>query len=337
MRLEELLNPSLHAIRFGTEDPSDHEAFPDLRQMVEECDNMYPDIERWFEQKVAPGLKSGERRAILVCDGRHPVASAIIRRGADAKLCSLRVKGSHTFRGIGKLIMALIGLELRHDRTRQIHLTIPEETWKRDKDFFQGYGFSDHGAAGTQYRLFDRELACATTFKELWLQVNRSLREMKTDSLANSLGILPDIIMSLHPKHAQAILNGIKTVEVRKNFPKHWRGSVVLFYATEPMQELVGQAVISAIDHNTPTDIWEKYKDDLGCDYEEYRTYCGNHLKISAIRFEHVESYRDRVPKTQLEVLISETLRPPQSYGILENNAEWLAAVSLSKLLRSAV
>lgn len=48
-----------------------------------------------------------------------------------------------------------------------------------------------------------------------------------------------DIILSIKPKYAAMILNGTKTVELRKSLPRELPGKVYL-YATKPVGKIVG-------------------------------------------------------------------------------------------------
>jgi predicted transcriptional regulator len=60
--------------------------------------------------------------------------------------------------------------------------------------------------------------------------------------------ITRDLLVSLHPRHASNILNGEKTVELRRRFPaRHARGALVLIYSTAPVQAVVGVARIKDV------------------------------------------------------------------------------------------
>ena len=58
-----------------------------------------------------------------------------------------------------------------------------------------------------------------------------------------------DVVLSLHPRHATAILDGGKTIELRRRFTRHCRiPSQLLLYAASPVQALVGAATLDGVD-----------------------------------------------------------------------------------------
>src|SRR4051812_8908315 len=62
-----------------------------LRHLVIPNEVMYPDIGRWFDRKVVPGVANGERAALIgVVDGK-PAVAAIVKRGSTTKFCHLKV------------------------------------------------------------------------------------------------------------------------------------------------------------------------------------------------------------------------------------------------------
>ncbi|MFH0765649.1 MAG: hypothetical protein V2A61_04425, partial [Calditrichota bacterium] len=262
-----------------------------------------------------------------------PIASTVLRRGEDAKLCSMRITEDSSLKGFGTLVMAIIGLELRHDNSKLIHFTIPEHIWLEHKPFFTNYGFKESGLAGTQYRLFSREIACNTTFLELW---SRTIAELPNLSAEFELGFgrSPDILMSIDPLFADKILSGQKTIEIRINFPTRWTGARVIFYASSPIQSIVGEATVASVVKGSPDYLWEKYHDQIGCSYFDFKKYCKNHIEISALRLDKINPYINQISRPQLMSLLSEDLKPPQSYNILKNNRNWMTALTLGSLIR---
>ena len=64
-------------------------------------------------------------------------------------------------------------------------------------------------------------------------------------------------LMSIHPRYADAILDGTKVVEFRK---RALAGdiSTVLVYATAPVRRLVGTFQLSATLTASPRDLWQQ-------------------------------------------------------------------------------
>ena len=64
--------------------------FEQLRELILAHEQMYPDIARWFRDKVTSGLRTTERVAFVGFLDERPVVSAVVKRGAVAKFCHLR-------------------------------------------------------------------------------------------------------------------------------------------------------------------------------------------------------------------------------------------------------
>jgi predicted transcriptional regulator len=304
--------------------------------MIEECEDLYPGIDGWFKRKVSPDIEKGKRSAILIYSGEDPVASAVIRKGDQAKLCSMRITPGNQHSWLGHYMMSLVALDLRH-QANSIHFTLPESMWEEYGEFFAKYGFICHGEAGHQYRLFDEELACSAPYQSVFQKVLSELHDVLVQMQLPKEKPLPELLMSIKPLFVDRILEGKKTVEIRTEFPVRWKGARVVFYASDPRQELAGEGVIEDVTIDTPTNIWERFGLSIGCTRDEYLGYCGPHLRVSALKFKDVIPYLNRVPRSQLEVLMDEDLRPPVSYARVLKNRGWLTAISLSKVLRTSI
>jgi predicted transcriptional regulator len=67
-----------------------------------------------------------------------------------------------------------------------------------------------------------------------------------------------DIVASIHPRHAQAILDGTKTVELRR---KVWRMGAeidrMFLYETAPTSALVGHVRVGVCRTMPPDELWD--------------------------------------------------------------------------------
>jgi len=81
------------------------------------------------------------------------------------------------------------------------------------------------------------------------------------------------IVISVHKQYADAILNGSKTVELRRRFPEIRLDTKVWVYATKPVGAVIGVAVLRGVERATPAVIWEKYADRAGIDAASYDKY----------------------------------------------------------------
>jgi predicted transcriptional regulator len=66
-------------------------------------------------------------------------------------------------------------------------------------------------------------------------------------------------LISIHPRFANAILDGSKQVEFRKvGFKRPI--THVLLYATAPICQVIGYVEISGIEERSPTALWRRYR-----------------------------------------------------------------------------
>lgn len=69
-----------------------------------------------------------------------------------------------------------------------------------------------------------------------------------------------DIVMSIRPVYAAKIVDGIKTVELRRRFTKATAtGTVVLVYSSSPIQAIVGYAQIKEVHRLPIREIWRDF------------------------------------------------------------------------------
>ena len=71
------------------------------------------------------------------------------------------------------------------------------------------------------------------------------------------------MLLSIKPKYAKVILEGKKQYEFRKSRPKDGVDRII-FYASAPQKEVVGEALIDEILEGTPKEIWELAKTASG-------------------------------------------------------------------------
>lgn len=120
------------------------------------------------------------------------------------------------------------------------------------------------------------------------------------------------MLLSIKPKYAKIILEGKKRYEFRKNKPK--RGvNRIIFYASSPQKQVVGEATIERIIEGTPKDIWEIAKTAAGITKEFYYSYYDGKDKAIAYKLKDVVIY-DK-PKNLEDYGI---MQAPQSFIYLD-------------------
>src|SRR5438046_9254187 len=121
--------------------------------------------------------------------------------------------------------------------------------------------------------------------------------------------------MSLRPRHAQAILQGRKKVELRRSFSHRWLGSRLSLYASAPVSSIDGEAVIERLVEWEPDLIWREFSSCLGCTREEFDEYSAGAEKVYALILTDVRKYPTPVSLSTARTLVDPKLRPPQSYA----------------------
>jgi predicted transcriptional regulator len=71
-----------------------------------------------------------------------------------------------------------------------------------------------------------------------------------------------DFVVSIKPEYATKIVDGLKTVELRRRFPYGTvTGARIYVYATAPMQAVIGFATIRGVERSPIEQIWTAYRE----------------------------------------------------------------------------
>lgn len=306
-----------------------------LREMISSSESMYPTIQKWFDAKVVPGLKSSERIAWIAYEDENAIASAVLKLGDKSKICHLRIHRDFQDMDLGQMFFTQMTLEARY-RATEIHFTLPESLWSTKSKFFESFGFSGVEKATRQYRRGDAELVCSAPLKLVHAAVLKKLPKLMSRFNVGPYTLRNDILISIKPKFAERILLGTKLVEIRKKFSNRWVGSRAVLYASSPQKALVGEATVRAVTSGSPEDVWARFSLQIGCSSSEFDSYVGPAKEVAAIELDDVIPYKEPVSLSQVSHLIQEDLRPPQSYCDLrldDEESAWAKAVSMASLL----
>ncbi len=83
----------------------------------------------------------------------------------------------------------------------------------------------------------------------------------------------PDILISLRPAYTRAILEGIKTVELRRRKVHAAVGTRVWLYSKIPTARIEGVARIKHVHEAGLPDIWSQYSNQVGVSKREFEDY----------------------------------------------------------------
>lgn len=310
---------------------SDH--LRDFSDLILQNEPMYPGIGKWLNDKVIPGVKDSHRAAYVGYVDGLPAASAVVKCGESSKFCHLRIREDLQDKHLGGAFFCLMGLEAR-GTAREIHFTLPESVWEKEKEFFTSFGFDRVVKAGHQYRLFDDELRCSAPFHRVWQSILRKLPKIARAFSVNGCPFNARMLMSIKPELAASVLSGNKKVEVRRRFSKEWTGCRVSIYASHPQCSIVGDALMQEVVVDDPDRIWERFGDQVGCTREQFERYAHGAKQLYAIVLVDVVPYAKTLSISEASQAVSAPLHPPQSYRSLETSKGWAEAVSVGALLQ---
>ena len=126
-----------------------------------------------------------------------------------------------------------------------------------------------------------------------------------------------DILVSIRPTYATKILDGQKTVELRRKFPEASAvGAMILIYSTSPVQAIVGYARIKNVLRLPVNQIWRDHGSAACIAREDFDTYFDGLGYGFAILLEDVQAL-DRHRKAA-ELRNEFGFVPPQSFRYLD-------------------
>ncbi len=133
------------------------------------------------------------------------------------------------------------------------------------------------------------------------------------------------VLLSVRPPHIDRLLDGTKTVELRR---REWRvplGSVALLYASGHRRALVGSVRVEGTEVGALEEIWRRHGMDARLTRTEFDDYFADSHRAVAIR---VGSARPLAKPVSLGELRRRrpTFSPPQSF-------RYVASQELSQIL----
>lgn len=120
------------------------------------------------------------------------------------------------------------------------------------------------------------------------------------------------ILLPIHPRHAEHILDGTKTYEFRRVAPQRVVASIVL-YSTSPVMAVVGKAEVLGLVEGPKDAVWEETSATAGITRAEFDAYYRDRETALAYRLGAVAEYA--VPRPLADYGIR---RAPQSFTYLE-------------------
>jgi predicted transcriptional regulator len=127
-----------------------------------------------------------------------------------------------------------------------------------------------------------------------------------------------DFLVSVRPQYAAKILDGQKTVELRRRFPDAGSvGATVFIYSSSPVRALVGHARIKDVQRLSVSAIWKEHSDAACVSRKDFDRY------FSGVKFGFAIVLGTVKPMTRVTAsdLASQFgIVPPQSYRYVAKN-----------------
>jgi predicted transcriptional regulator len=126
-----------------------------------------------------------------------------------------------------------------------------------------------------------------------------------------------DILFSIRPFYANAILEGRKTVELRRKFPEFGTtGSTALIYSTSPVSAIVGTARIGNVFKLSLSKLWRAHAANACISKRDFDAYFAGQDYGFAIKLESAKQLKSQLSASDLETEFG--IVPPQSYRYLD-------------------
>ncbi len=124
-------------------------------------------------------------------------------------------------------------------------------------------------------------------------------------------------LLSVRPRFAAALLDGSKTVEVRRRRAHIADGAICLVYASSPVSALVGAVRIRTTDTDRPDSLWSRWGNHTALNRAEYDTYIAGSARPCAIIVSAAVAFPQAVSLPELRRR-RHAFVTPQSYRFLD-------------------
>lgn len=126
------------------------------------------------------------------------------------------------------------------------------------------------------------------------------------------------VLLSVRPRFAAALLDGSKTVEVRRRRARIADDALCLLYASSPTCALVGAIRVATTDTASPEALWARHGTAMGLDRDEYDAYLAGASQPCAIIVAATTTFVHPVRLSELRRRFGSFVTP-QSYRFLRD------------------
>ncbi len=138
-------------------------------------------------------------------------------------------------------------------------------------------------------------------------------------------------VLSIRPTYISRILEGTKTVELRRRFPEAPNPQTILIlYSTSPVQSIVGYARLENVVGLGLGELWAQFGKAAAVTKDEFRGYFAGADRGFALRLKGVTAFKNPIHLTDL--CDEFDFSPPQSYCYWNQPLEWLKSHGRAKI-----
>jgi len=122
-----------------------------------------------------------------------------------------------------------------------------------------------------------------------------------------------NILISVRHRHVLSMLNGSKTVEVRRRPLRIQPGTRVWVYSKLPRGHVELVATVEKIAIGSPKDLWDSYRARIGITFAEFSSYLSGVSAACAILLKDIEPLDPALELSSLR-RTSRNFHPPQFF-----------------------
>jgi predicted transcriptional regulator len=135
-----------------------------------------------------------------------------------------------------------------------------------------------------------------------------------------------EILISVRAEYVAKMLNGEKTVELRRRNVNVSPGTRVWIYSKSPQAAIKAHAEITAVVTGEPGQLWRKFHSRTGVTHQEFQSYFDATDKGCALILTNVVKLRKHISLQTMREKVS-SFHPPQFYTKLKGRELMLRAL----------
>ena len=129
-----------------------------------------------------------------------------------------------------------------------------------------------------------------------------------------------DILISVEERHARSMLNGLKSVELRKKYVNVLPGTRIWIYSKLPVGMIQVVACVDRVEMGLPADIWHKFRSECAISKHEFDNYFEGSKSANAIVLSDVRPVTQDLSLSQIRETVA-NFQPPQFFKRLDYNS----------------